>query len=422
MKIDLKRAGLRKTGSGLHAMKLRCQPVIPLQRSSHKDVATEDQIVHTLRSVPTDKRSSEYKLTGVVFGTGTPDELLTWHTTLKKVINGQNVTEPANMFALAKRTLKGDALAAFCEAELTEPTDEGELKHFQACVKKLKGHVFPRHSVRRQRRYMRMHCRKLAELKTHIWIARLIELQNQLVEFPDYAAAYKLSDEDILEIAENGIPNTWHNYLELLGWNPETGNVTSFIETCERIKATEENRGILPFSGTSEDVTTRVVTEANKKRGRVTSERKPPPNGKWCMFHKTDSHDTRDCHTLKRLKAERSEKFNPKKNKTWTRAGHGASDKNQKSQKSDGKYYSEKELHALIAEGVKQRIGKSASGQKRKSVPDSKDHFAIDAAKAVKKEGSDSEHEWDDPWEEVPEDTLSRDIKELGLDAASDSE
>ena len=100
-------------------------------------------MIHTLCNAPTDKKSSKYKLTGVVFGTGTPDELLTWHSMLKKVINGQNVTEPRDMFALAKQTLKGDALAAFCKAKLTESNKQGELVYFQACVKKLKSHMFP---------------------------------------------------------------------------------------------------------------------------------------------------------------------------------------------------------------------------------------------------------------------------------------
>eukprot|EP00957_Ditylum_brightwellii_P001254 98131-Ditylum_brightwellii.AAC.2 len=52
---------------------------------------------------------------------------------------------------------------------------------------------------------------KPRHISAHKWIARVIRLNNYLMEFPTPTGivAKKLEDEEILEVLENRIPTSW---------------------------------------------------------------------------------------------------------------------------------------------------------------------------------------------------------------------
>lgn len=102
------------------------QPVpIPYDRQERsKDKDNEDVSVFRIRTNPTDKDSQTYDIRVLTFHTGTVEEFLLWKKDLLKILVGQNVLSAPDKFAMTRRLLDGDALAAFdAEASLCSETE-----------------------------------------------------------------------------------------------------------------------------------------------------------------------------------------------------------------------------------------------------------------------------------------------------------
>ena len=76
-----------------------------------------------LHSMPANENSSTYKSTVPFFCSGTPEEVLPFIKSLKKVIVGQTIMSGPNQYALARNLLKCEVLAAF-EKAATAQTSE----------------------------------------------------------------------------------------------------------------------------------------------------------------------------------------------------------------------------------------------------------------------------------------------------------
>jgi hypothetical protein len=121
----------------------RCvAPAISFDRPAPKTLSKDECLMFKLRSVPTDDNLTTYEITVGYFKTGTPEELLLFLQNLCKIFVGQNVTTGPNRYAITRRLLQGDALAAFDRAAVRHGTET--LEHFQESLKDLKTHVFPR--------------------------------------------------------------------------------------------------------------------------------------------------------------------------------------------------------------------------------------------------------------------------------------
>jgi hypothetical protein len=135
------------------ATKRYVSPAITLDGPSKKTLNKDECLAFKLRSVPTEENSTTYELTVGFFKTGTPEEFLLFLQNLRKVFVGQNVTTGPNRYAIVRRLLQGDALAAFNRAALAHGTET--MEHFKSSIEDLKCHVFPRKALANQKRYMR---------------------------------------------------------------------------------------------------------------------------------------------------------------------------------------------------------------------------------------------------------------------------
>ena len=140
------------------ATKRYVMPAINLDRPAPQTLSKDNCLTFKLRSVPTEENSTTYELTIGYFKTGTPEELLLFLTSLKKIFVGQNITTGPNRYAIAHRLLQGDSLAAFNRAATQHGTET--VAHFEDTLKSLKAHVFPRKALANQKRYMRRFLRK----------------------------------------------------------------------------------------------------------------------------------------------------------------------------------------------------------------------------------------------------------------------
>jgi hypothetical protein len=123
------------------------QPVpIPYDRQERlKDKDNKDVSVFRIRTNPTDKDSQTYDMKVLTFHTGTVEEFLLWKKDLNKVLVGQNVLSAPDKFAMTRRLLDGDALAAFNTKASTcsQETDT----NYTLCMQALSTHVFPKNAL-----------------------------------------------------------------------------------------------------------------------------------------------------------------------------------------------------------------------------------------------------------------------------------
>ena len=218
----------------------RVVPPIPYERLEKKNYAQGEYITLKLRTVPNDEGSATHDLIVPYFSTGTPEEWLRWKRDLGRVLQGQNVTTGPGKYNMTRRLLEGDALAAFNVAATTHGNETNE--NFLRSIDDMTAHIFPARALQMQKRFMRRFLRKPAGIKTREFVARVNEMNNFLREFPlpNGEAATALPKDEILDLLEFGVPNSWQKQFLMPQFDPQAHTVMEFVEFCERIEATEE--------------------------------------------------------------------------------------------------------------------------------------------------------------------------------------
>jgi hypothetical protein len=241
--------------------------------------------------------SPTYELDVPYFSSGSCEEWLLFRKNVDKVLTGQNVTTGPGKFNVARRLLDGDALATFNNA-LGEQNQTVAI--FEKCMDAVRDQIFPARAVLLQKRYMRRYLRKKRECSTKEFVARLSEMNSYLPLFPPIedggAAPSKLEDDEILDLLEFGVPNSWQRNMILQDFDPLRNSIKDFVSFCERLEQVEVHEGNgnqAPKKKKSEKSSQRP-SEKRKKRGREESD-----DSKYCMLHGEGSHDTSDCFTLK---------------------------------------------------------------------------------------------------------------------------
>ena len=145
---------------------------------------------------------------------------------------------------MARRVLKGDALATFNETASTLGVETQE--NFTKSMEALASHIFPKFALSNQRAWLRRSddVRKKPQTSTRMWAARLNEINQMLVEFPpNFSETQKLSEEDFIEIIEYGIPQSWRAKMVEQGFIPIQHYLAEIIEFCEKMEYAEEMIG-----------------------------------------------------------------------------------------------------------------------------------------------------------------------------------
>eukprot|EP00957_Ditylum_brightwellii_P023735 1790726-Ditylum_brightwellii.AAC.1 len=70
------------------------------------------------------------------------------------------------------------------------------------------------------------------------WIARVVKLNNYLMEFSTTTGIEirKLEMEEILEVLENGIPTSWKFQMDKECFEASSSTLKEFMETCVHYK------------------------------------------------------------------------------------------------------------------------------------------------------------------------------------------
>ena len=72
-----------------------------------------------------------------------------------------------------------------------------------------------------------------------MYVNRVLELNDQLASYPgtgDNIDDTKLPEDEILDLLEFSIPNTWQIAMLLQDFDPQVHTVNDFVQFCERLE------------------------------------------------------------------------------------------------------------------------------------------------------------------------------------------
>ena len=118
-----------------------------------------------------------------------------------------------------------------------------------------------------------------------------------------------MPNDEVVDIIVYGLPKSWLKEMDKQDFDPFRATLVDLLAFCERLEAAEDHEGL-------GDTKPASIVKSNKKSK---TSKNTPRSGKWCDYHETDTHNTSECKTLKRLKAQRKNGDKPFGNKTWKR-------------------------------------------------------------------------------------------------------
>ena len=212
---------------------------IPYERQERsKDKDNEDVSIFRIRTNPTDKDSQTYDMKVLTFHTGSVEEFLLWKKDLTKVLVGQNVLSAPDKFAMTRRLLDGDALAAFNTqaAMYSQETDA----NYTLCMQALSTHVFPKNALTIQRQWFHRYLHKKVDNSMREFVARINEINAMMEEFPSgFNKSQMISDSEMKDLLEFAIPISWRVKMAEHAFRPIEHSVPDIVEFCERLEFTE---------------------------------------------------------------------------------------------------------------------------------------------------------------------------------------
>ena len=148
------------------------------------------------------------------------------------MIIGQNIMTGLKQYLMARWLLEGDVRAIFNSAA-QQHGNQTTIANFQMCLNDVTSHVFPSQALALQKQYMRHYMRNPCNLSTREYMAHVNELNEFLKEFPGFVEGQELQHDEVMDIAEYGVPATWQRAMVVHGFDPLDHTVPEFIEFCE---------------------------------------------------------------------------------------------------------------------------------------------------------------------------------------------
>ena len=136
-------------------------------------------------------------------------------------------------------------------------------------------------------------------------MARVCEINNLLARFPGADENSKLPEDELLDILEFGMPNSWQRAMTLQDFDPVEHTVSEFVSFCERLEATD-----------TEDVIPKKKEDKNSSNS-FSKKRKPnTQNGGFglnCILHGDNcGHTTHYCRNLRAQAEKMKQKYKSK--------------------------------------------------------------------------------------------------------------
>ena len=205
------------------------------------------------------------------------------------------------------------------------PVDETDLLQGMAAVLIA---ICPYKVLEKQKTFMRRKMRKPFDLTTRQYVNHLTRInETELTVLPPFRIGQAFSQEEFKEIILYGIPNSWRKDMDKFDFDPYVCTVQQLVEFCERMESADEqarhgDKSVEKSSGSgsSSKKKSKSYSRFDKKDSNCKE------GGKWCDYHETTTHNTKDCQTIKKLKASKSSD-GTKEKKQWKSKSDYAKDK-----------------------------------------------------------------------------------------------
>lgn len=372
--------------------KLRDKPILPLEDEEETEIDDTRSTTFKLRTIPADADSAKYAFkVPIVDGSTTPRQVLKWGNRMTKVFTGLGMDNPVDRNNLLKEMVSGASKTAYDNAVnasnglrhlvlqraavqnlVRDNVNGGTAEAFvtrrqgvwdgiakpqidgsdvRAGIQAVIEQACPYKALEKQKRYMRRKMRKPSDMTTRTYVNHLLRINNEEIpNMPPFNGDnQKLAPDEIIDIVCYGIPRSWMKKMDEHDFDPFTANIQQLIAFCERMESSED------FEKGSN--VKQAQPSKKTKKHKSTRNNGGGSSGKWCHYHETDSHDTKECEVLKKLKASKSsgsgsDSKPPFKNKTWKRKS------------DDAKSYTKKELSAIVEKASKAAVKAAMKSKK----------------------------------------------------------
>ncbi len=347
-------------------------PLIP-EEVSDEELDQAKKATFKLRSVPTDATSGKYTfIVPILDGTDTVRRTLQWREKLEKVFRGLALQTFEARHNLIQELCRGTPLTAYQRGVQESITynhaqlavtarnavvrDPAHTDAEHAAAQQRAADVVPVPALRnedvlagiaevvraqapykaleKQKRSMRRDMRKPANMKIRTYVNHMIRInQDELPHLPPFRANQQLTPDELTDIVCFGLPKSWIRKMDEHNFDPLEHDIMQVVAFGERMEAAED------FDPNAER---KPAANNGKKPSKKHKTVRNNGGDKWCHFHETDTHNTAECETLKRLKEKGDNK--PSRNKTWRRKS------------DDAKTLTKKELAAIARKAGEKAI------------------------------------------------------------------
>ena len=262
----------------------RREVIIPLalipETYSKDEMDSRTKGSYLLAVDPSRPLGAEYKFSMYhVDGTESLRLTIQWYKDIQKVIKGLGLyDQPEGMVPLIEATCHASAQSAFQDVlnatidrlnstrevefgnlvQMDGEADEDFLirqqeeeqaanvefaltrEHVFEAMRAVIKNACPYKALQKQRFYMRRHMRKPYSMPIRTFVHNVMKMNHEELPYlPPFGRTQQLSQDDIIEIIINAIPNSWNKEMTRQNFDALSSSVRDVLDFCERIEQVE---------------------------------------------------------------------------------------------------------------------------------------------------------------------------------------